>query len=160
MKKTLVLLTFLLILCGCGSGGKTTEVAKNETIKTPAAAPAKAADDVNSMYARAKRDVNDLGLAIYAYRVDEGIFPDVQSLKEFDAIPGFAPTYIKKVPATDPWGNEYYYEHSENQFKIGCGGSDGVFAGFGQAGGIPDLKPGMDIIWITDNFYLNPQESL
>jgi hypothetical protein len=157
-KKMLLMAALTALLISCGSSPKAAKEAEKTAAPAPVPAPAKATDELDLLYVRARKEMNDLGLAIYAYRTDEGSFPAVRSLTELNAIPGFTPTYIREVPAADPWGNEYIYEYSEFNFKIGCGGSDGEFAGFEQPGGTPDLRPGIDIVWINDNFKLNPQE--
>jgi hypothetical protein len=161
----IALLLVLLAAAACGSGAK--PAAKSEepaaAPETAAEAPAErqaAADEgLIAMYERAKKDVTRLGIAIEAYRLDVGQFPAAQTVRELAALPGFAPDYIREVPLADPWGNEYLYEYTPFGFSVGCGGSDGVFGGFEQAGEI-DLEPGVDIIYKNSGLSLNPQEKV
>lgn len=164
MRRVILLALAITMLAACGAGGKGTGEAGREGAPGPAvvesappqAAPEAPIDGLNDMYARAEKDMNRLGGAIEAYWQSEGHFPAVETMRGLAALPGFAPDYIKAVPCDDPWGNEYLYEYSPFGFKIGCGGSDGVFDGFDQAGEV-DVAPGVDIVYANMGFALHPQ---
>jgi hypothetical protein len=165
MKKAIGLLVLTMVAAACGSGGSAERVAGKETAvpeveaKAPVSLPAEANADLAALYERAKNDVTRLGIAIEAYRMDIGHFPQVRTIRELATLPGFVPDFIKAVPLEDPWGNDFLYEYSDFGFSVGCGGSDGVFAGFQQAGEI-DLEPGVDVIFKNNNLSLNPQEKV
>jgi type II secretory pathway pseudopilin PulG len=58
-------------------------------------------------------DMRAIGTAVEAYAVDHKIYPPgnstVSAIREY-----LEPTYIKKVPEKDNWGNYFLYQSSQN----------------------------------------------
>lgn len=102
-------------------------------------------------------DMKTIGSAIESYLTDEFKAPEVNSIKELKEV--LEPFYIKKLPITDAWGNNFHYLHKtgeeEDVYFIGSGGSDGKFSGFEQNDSNIDLK-GNDIIYSCGEFVLSP----
>lgn len=73
---------------------------------------------------RTMRDIRSIATAAEAYETDEEKYPPASELKKL-----LEPTYIKELPAKDPWGNAYFYIASDDgaHYRIASAGSDGVF---------------------------------
>lgn len=100
--------------------------------------------------------------AINAYIEENGHAPGGKTLE--DIRPQLEPFYIKKLPLKDGWGFDYVYVcgmgGKEDAFCIGCGGKDGVFAGWEQVGFYPvtDVKHfKKDIIICNGKFIYGPK---
>ena len=52
-------------------------------------------------------DMRSLGIAMEAYRTDNGVFPDAATLEE--AIAAIEPIYIRKAAVHDAWGTRFKY---------------------------------------------------
>lgn len=97
----------------------------------------------------ARAQVELLGVALDAYRLDNGLYPSSQQgLDALWARPVTSPEprnwsgpYLKKRVPQDPWGNAYVYrspgESNPDSYDLVSLGSDGSPGGEGEAG---DLK--------------------
>ncbi len=155
MKKTAFLLMVSLVFLsfGCAANKISTTAEKNPQLtkknaKDYDANPRK----LRKMYRAAMSDMKTIGIALDSYAEDWGEFPDVNSMTELKKINGdiFVPHYIKYLPL-DPWGNEYLIKSKNDNYWLGCGGSDGVFSGFDQEG-LYELAPGKDIVFHNSLF--------
>jgi hypothetical protein len=127
---------------------------------------------------KAFEEVRAMGTAIQAFFVDYKLFPDTghkagdkftfvdasaldgKKLNPAQKVPGLAPDYIVKVPATDPWGHPYRYGVSADnkEFILICSGSDGIL----QSAPFPKEPVASrcledDIIFHNDKFIQYPQ---
>jgi hypothetical protein len=70
-------------------------------------------------------DLRSLATAVEAYAVDNTSYPAAATLAAL--IPMIEPTYIRKAPAVDAWGNAYVYVPSADgrSYRLISGGSDG-----------------------------------
>ncbi len=73
-------------------------------------------------------DMRSLGIAMEAYRIDNGVFPDAATLEE--AIAAIEPVYIRKAPVHDAWGTRFRYipEPEGAGYTIVSAGADLEFA--------------------------------
>jgi general secretion pathway protein G len=82
--------------------------------------------------AAAQADVNNIGMALRLYEVDNGTYP--ASLQGLVASPGAAPNwrgpYLEKGIPKDPWGNDYIYafpgSRNPNSYDLHSMGPDGA----------------------------------
>ena len=82
--------------------------------------------------AAAQADVNNIGMALRLYEVDNGSYPG--SLQSLVASPGSAPNwrgpYLEKGIPKDPWGSDYIYanpgSHNPNGYDLYSNGPDGA----------------------------------
>ena len=85
--------------------------------------------------AAAQADVNNIGMALRLYEVDNGAYPS--SLQGLVASPGAAPNwrgpYLEKGVPKDPWGNDYVYafpgSRNPNSYDLHSMGPDGAESG-------------------------------
>jgi general secretion pathway protein G len=85
--------------------------------------------------AAAQADVNNIGMALRLYEVDNGAYPG--SLSGLVTSPGAAPNwrgpYLEKGIPKDPWGNDYIYSHpgsrNPNGYDLHSMGPDGAESG-------------------------------
>ena len=85
--------------------------------------------------AAAQADVNNVGMALRLYEVDNGNYP--ASLSGLVTSPGAAPNwrgpYLEKGIPKDPWGNDYIYafpgSRNPNSYDLHSLGPDGVESG-------------------------------
>lgn len=84
--------------------------------------------------AAAEADINNIGMALRLYEVDNGTYPP--SLQGLITSPGGAKNwrgpYLEKGMPKDPWGNDYIYQspgshnpHSYDLHSMGPDGADG-----------------------------------
>jgi general secretion pathway protein G len=86
--------------------------------------------------AAAQADVNNIGMALRLYEVDNGAYPQ-GSLQALVTSPGSAPNwrgpYLEKGVPNDPWGNAYIYtcpgSHNPNGYDLYSMGPDGAASG-------------------------------
>lgn len=82
--------------------------------------------------AAAEADVNNIGMALRLYEVDNGTYPP--SLQSLITKPGNAPNwrgpYLEKGLPKDPWGNDYVYQfpgtRNPHSYDLKSYGPDGV----------------------------------
>jgi general secretion pathway protein G len=82
--------------------------------------------------AAAEADVNNIGMALRLYEVDNGTYPS--SLQALINKPGNAPNwrgpYLEKGLPKDPWGNDYIYQspgtRNPHSYDLKSYGPDGV----------------------------------
>lgn len=82
--------------------------------------------------AAAEADVNNIGMALRLYEVDNGSYP--QSLQSLLTKPGNALNwrgpYLEKGLPQDPWGNDYLYSYpgsrNPHSYDLKSYGPDGV----------------------------------
>jgi len=80
---------------------------------------------------RAKTDVENIGLALKLYELDNGSFPTtLQALQDKSAGgSNWMGPYLEKKPV-DPWGRSYQYkvpgEHNTTSYDLSSWGKDGV----------------------------------
>ena len=85
--------------------------------------------------AAAQADVNNIGMALRLYEVDNGAYPG--SLAGLVTTPGAAPNwrgpYLEKGVPKDPWGNDYIYafpgSRNANSYDLHSMGPDGAESG-------------------------------
>jgi len=85
--------------------------------------------------ARAEADVNNIGMALRLYEVDNGNYPS--SLQGLVTKSGNADNwrgpYLEKGIPEDPWGNPYTYQypgtHNAHSYDLSSLGPDGVSSG-------------------------------
>ena len=85
--------------------------------------------------AAAQADVNNIGMALRLYEVDNGTYPS--SLQGLVTSPGSAPNwrgpYLEKGVPKDPWGNDYVYacpgSRNPNSYDLHSLGPDGAESG-------------------------------
>lgn len=85
--------------------------------------------------AAAQADVNNIGMALRLYEVDNGAYPS--SLQGLVASPGSVPNwrgpYLEKGVPKDPWGNDYVYafpgSRNPNGYDLHSLGPDGAESG-------------------------------
>ena len=85
--------------------------------------------------AAAQADVNNIGMALRLYEVDNGAYPG--SLQGLVASPGAVPNwrgpYLEKGVPNDPWGNGYIYaspgSRNPNGYDLHSMGPDGAESG-------------------------------
>jgi hypothetical protein len=159
-KFPILLITFTLLI-SCNSKSKELEKMKNENDKLKGEVQKMEKDksdvEYRKKYVVAMNEVKTIGFAIESYVTDWSKPPVHASIREMAADTKFVPFYIKQMPVTDPWGNEYHYKYSAEgeygTYWVGCGGSDGIFNGFDQIGH-PELQPNIDIIFSNGEFKL------
>ena len=82
--------------------------------------------------AAAEADVNNIGMALRLYEVDNGTYPP--NLQALINKPGNAPNwrgpYLEKGLPKDPWGNDYIYQmpgtRNPHSYDLKSYGPDGV----------------------------------
>lgn len=116
---------------------------------------------------RAMADIRSLATASEAYATDVNHYPEANDVTEVAKI--IEPTYIRKAPLKDPWGNEYAYVVSSDHmhYRFVSAGSDGVFDWDSRR--IEDLPPDFagtptdassaDIIFQDGQFVRFPRDS-
>ena len=83
---------------------------------------------------RAQSDIASLGVALGAFEVDNGRYPNsAEGLGALSAVPGgltnWKGPYIEKAVVNDPWGNPYVYAcpgtHNTDGYDLHSFGPDG-----------------------------------
>lgn len=82
--------------------------------------------------AAAQADINNIGMAIRLYEVDNGSYP--ASLQSLVSKPGNAQNwngpYLEKGIPKDPWGNDYTYQqpgsHNPHSYDLSSNGPEGT----------------------------------
>lgn len=85
--------------------------------------------------AAAEADINNVGMALRLYEVDNGSYP--AGLQGLITSPGGAPNwrgpYLEKGMPKDPWGNDYIYampgSHNPHSYDLYSLGPDGTASG-------------------------------
>lgn len=81
-------------------------------------------------------DMKLIGIAIEDCLSDTYQAPEAASMKDLEKL--LVPNYIKQVPTTDHWGNDYYYKYGtgdeRQDYWIASAGPDGKFENFQKAG--------------------------
>ena len=100
-------------------------------------------------YKKAVSEVRLLAYAIESYFVDYMKYPEKLS--------DLYPVFLQDKIEADPWGNHYYskFGNSDQEYWIGCAGSDETFLGFDQEGLYSELE-GKDIIFSTGWLVFGP----
>jgi len=82
-----------------------------------------------SQIAAAKAGASAIGTAIDLYETDNGKLPDsLQNLMTKGNEINWNGPYLKKAEGLkDPWGNEYQYSKSANNYTVISAGPDGAF---------------------------------
>jgi general secretion pathway protein G len=83
----------------------------------------------------AKADINNVGMALRLYEVDNGNYPS--SLQGLVTASGGGGTwrgpYLEKGVPKDPWGNDYLYQypgtHNPHSYDLSSMGADGTQSG-------------------------------
>jgi hypothetical protein len=86
-------------------------------------------------------DMNSWRVALAAYQLDHGSFPDAKTLEEARA--AIEPTYIAHAPMHDAWGHAFHYElDGKGGYRLVSAGADGKFQpeGWSQKGRTTDLN--------------------
>jgi tetratricopeptide (TPR) repeat protein len=78
-----------------------------------------------SLQKRALADLRTLASALEARATDTNEYPRVQAIG--DLAPLLEPTYIKRMPRSDPWGQPWRYESWKDHYAIGSAGRDRKF---------------------------------
>ena len=78
-----------------------------------------------SLQVRTMADMRTLATALEARATDANEYPRVQQVS--DLVPFLEPTYIKRMPRTDGWGQPWRYESWGNHYAIGSAGRDRKF---------------------------------
>jgi hypothetical protein len=105
------------------------------------------------------RDMSHIGMALYCYIDDLNQAPKAKSVKELAKI--LQPFYIKNLPLSDAWGNEFLYKvdtGDPGKYWVASPGSDGKFKGFDQEGTwkLEEGEKGQDIILTNGGFTYKP----
>jgi hypothetical protein len=115
-------------------------------------------------YSRTMADLRSMATAAEAYATDENHYPKASSMRDLGGI--LSPTYIRRMPEKDGWGNEYEYFVSSDlaRYRFVSGGSDSNIDGGSRL--IEPLpaeaqmrvmdKPGADIIYQDGQFVQIP----
>lgn len=97
----------------------------------------------NSEQKTAKAQIESIGRALDAYRIDVGNYPNQSAglgalQTNLENNPKWNGPYLQKTTPNDPWGNPYQYtlETSEEAFQITSFGKDGRQGGEGAASDI------------------------
>jgi hypothetical protein len=115
-------------------------------------------------YGRTMSDLRSMATAAEAYATDENHYPKAGSIRDVGAI--LSPTYIRRMPEKDGWGNEYEYFVSSDlaRYRFVSGGSDSdIDGGSRLVEPLPAQaqmrvmdKPGADIIYQDGQFVQIP----
>jgi hypothetical protein len=75
---------------------------------------------------RTAADIRTLATASEAYAIDNKGFPPARDLDELDRF--LSPTYVKRMPRLDAWGNplQYIVSQDRTHYRILSGGADGI----------------------------------
>lgn len=108
-------------------------------------------------YVTAMQDLKNIGTGITSYMTDTYKAPDVKQYAGLEK--ELLPFHMQKFPKTDPWGNPYFYKKTgEDEYIIGCAGSDGKFEGFSQKGSYSAQNlTGQDIVYSNGTFIYHPK---
>lgn len=87
-------------------------------------------------------DIKAIGEAAMSYVTENYKAPEGASMQALKS--ALQPDYIRVLPTTDPWGNEFLYKGEGENFWIACAGPDGKFEGF--------EKQGDDIVYQDGSF--------
>jgi hypothetical protein len=68
-------------------------------------------------------DLESMGEAFLAYTMDKGKYPTTTDIAELKQL--LAPTYIRRMPIEDGWGNRYVVESTATSYSLRSLGSDG-----------------------------------
>jgi hypothetical protein len=104
-------------------------------------------------------DMSTIGRVLQSYIEDYKQAPEANSIKELSEI--LQPFYIKTLPLTDAWENEFLLKVDPGEpvkYWIGSPGSDGKFKGFDQKGTwkFEAGEKGQDIILTNGDFTFKP----
>lgn len=115
---------------------------------------------------RTMADMRSLAVALEAWAVDSGSYPDAASVGDLEA--QLAPKYIATVPRLDGWGNSFRYDcwsstgSACDSYAIGSAAKDGIFTrdslqDYAGAGGTTSFDD--DIIFSNGGFTQYPQSA-
>jgi hypothetical protein len=107
--------------------------------------------------------LRSLGTAMESYAIDNDKYPrQVQGLLDVGTVEGsLEPTYIRRLPMEDPWGNDFLIWSDETDYMIISMGSDGLLdRAYDLNGGALEVKnflgafenPETDIIFAGGQF--------
>ena len=76
---------------------------------------------------RTMSDMRSIATAAEAYATDENRYPVAADMDALEKV--LSPTYIRKLPKKDVWGNEYAWVVSPDgqTYRLASAGSDGIF---------------------------------
>jgi general secretion pathway protein G len=81
--------------------------------------------------ARAKADIADLGKALSLYRMKAGKYPE--ALDELaQPLEGMKKGFVEDAVPQDPWGNDYFYQRTDDGYVLKSLGADGQEGGEGE----------------------------
>lgn len=114
-------------------------------------------DTLGKLYQDAMYDLSNIQAALANYLADTSA-PDINTLEELKA--DTFPHYLQNLPMNDPWGNPYLYQKVDDEnFKVGCSGSDSSFSGWDQTGTYSaEEMAGKDIILSKDTRVFSLQQ--
>ena len=102
---------------------------------------------------RTMADLRSIATACEAYAVDFNFYPTANSLDELR--PMLSPTFIKRIPATDAWGNSFFYVGGSKTYEVRSLAKDGMRDTAGPRGASSD--PASDIVFSNGRFTQWPQ---
>jgi general secretion pathway protein G len=84
--------------------------------------------------AAAEADINNIGMALRLYEVDNGTYPSsLQGLLTSTGAKNWRGPYLEKGTPKDPWGNDYAYafpgSRNPHSYDLSSRGPDGVESG-------------------------------
>jgi len=131
------------------AGAELPEEKAKEKIQEKILPAAQSSPQLIEQYKKAVSEVRLLAYAIESYFVDYMKYPEKLS--------DLYPVFLQDKIEADPWGNHYYYKfgNSDQEYWIGCAGSDEKFLGFDQEGLYSELE-GKDIIFSTGWLVFGP----
>jgi hypothetical protein len=109
----------------------------------------RAQSDQDCRLLKALQDIKSIGYAIGTYYVDNKHYPMVKSGEVTVLTSMLVPTYIRRLPEGDPWGNAYWWESDGKgtTCMVICFGADGKRDSswnFNMVG-----TPQNDIVWVA-----------
>jgi len=122
MRKTTLILG-LLALTACASNPEPEPEAEAKKDDDPSYVQNLLGGLERSAVERTRHDMLAVQTALTSYASSEGDFPEASSWTDLSS--RIAPTYIRTLPRTDAWGNEFVYERTPNGFLITAPSLDG-----------------------------------
>lgn len=163
MKKAIVFIIGVVLLFGaCGPSREELKKEIKEELKKEAVTEAqKAAKYLNMRkYKISAMELKTATGAIESFMTLNYNAPKVTAFRDLKS--ELEPFYIKTLPLTDAWGNNFLYKvtgEKEDIYFVASPGSDGIFAGFDQKGKYTELK-GQDIIYSCGMLAYGPEKSV
>lgn len=111
---------------GCGTSGTGSNQKSTAATVESSSSPSSSSEQIynEEVATKTMNSMRIIATTCEAYAIDWGHYPTASSISELSEL--VAPTYVKVLPETDAWGNQFEVSITKKGYEIRSLGRDGV----------------------------------